>query len=195
MAEPKPVPKSKQRYFKDRKRWRLWLRKNYDKTDELWLVIYKQHTGKPCVSYEEAVEEALCYGWIDSVIRRLDDERYLQKFTPRTNPHNWSPTNRKRMERLIANKKMTKVGLARFDPKPQKRAPAPSPATLQKPPKFFTDALARNKAAREFYESLAPSYQRRMFGWVAAAKRETTRAKRMAEVMSLLRQKKTLGLK
>jgi uncharacterized protein YdeI (YjbR/CyaY-like superfamily) len=182
-----------QRYFKDRKSWRTWLRKNHAKADVLWLVCYKKHTGKTCIEYEAAVEEALCYGWIDSIVKRLDDDRYLRKFTPRTNTHKWSPSNLKRMKRLIASKRMTKVGLAKYDPvtKTQETAPSRSLNT----PKYFSDALAGNATAARFFEQLTPSHRRNMVGWVASAKREQTRLKRLKEVISLLEQKKKLGLK
>jgi uncharacterized protein YdeI (YjbR/CyaY-like superfamily) len=184
---------AKQRYFKDRKSWRAWLAKNHDRVDVLWLVFYKKHTGKPSLEYEAAVEEALCYGWIDSIVKRLDDGRYLRKFTPRTNTRRWSPSNLKRMERLIANERVTKIGLAKFEPDTQT-----SPQASARPldiPKYFTDALAKNAAARRFFEELAPSHRRNMVGWVTSAKREETRVRRLDEVISLLRRKKKLGLK
>jgi uncharacterized protein YdeI (YjbR/CyaY-like superfamily) len=189
-AGKKTVP---QRHFKDRKSWRAWLRANHAKSRELWLVFYKKHTGKQTLDYEAAVEEALCYGWIDSIVRRVDDEHYLRKFTPRTNERNWSPSNVKRMERLVAGKRMTQMGLAKY--KPDAAARPPASRTPLEVPAFFADALARNRAAREFFESLAPSHRRNMVGWVASAKREETRRKRLKEVMSLLRRKKKLGLK
>ncbi|MFP3944469.1 MAG: YdeI/OmpD-associated family protein [Alphaproteobacteria bacterium] len=91
--------------------WRDWLEENYGRCDEIWLVFYKKHTGKAAISYEEAVEEALCFGWIDSVKRRLDDERYAFRFTPRKPSSKWSPSNIRRVEKLIAEGRMTPAGL------------------------------------------------------------------------------------
>ncbi len=98
-------------YAKNRKAWRDWLIKNHEKRDEIWLVKYKKATGISTVTYEESVEEALCFGWIDSQQKPRDSESSLQRFTPRRPKSNWSPSNRLRAKRLIAQGEMTEAGM------------------------------------------------------------------------------------
>lgn len=98
----------------DRAVWRSWLRKNARACSEIWLVFFKKHTRKKCCSYDEAVEEALCFGWVDSVVRRIDDDRYAQRFTPRKPQSAWSQSNVARMNELIAADMVTAAGLAAF---------------------------------------------------------------------------------
>ena len=100
----------KKLYAKDRKTWRDWLSKNHDKESEVWLVRYSKSSGKLCISYDESVEEALCFGWIDSIEKGLDSERFAGRFTPRKPQSNWSPSNRARAKRLIEQGLMTSAG-------------------------------------------------------------------------------------
>lgn len=102
-------------YAKDRHEWRDWLEKNHDKLSEVWLVRYKKATGKPCVLYDESVEEALCFGWIDGVVKRNDEESVIQRFTPRRKNSNWSELNKERARRLIKSGKMTPAGMRALD--------------------------------------------------------------------------------
>lgn len=99
-------------YVKERARWRAWLAKHHASAPEIWLITYKKHTGKPSLAYDDAVEEALCFGWIDSIVKRLDDERTVQRFSPRRPKSNLSETNRERVRRLIETGQMTEAGLA-----------------------------------------------------------------------------------
>ncbi|VVB68498.1 Bacteriocin-protection, YdeI or OmpD-Associated [Candidatus Norongarragalina meridionalis] len=101
-------------YVADRKAWRAWLSKNHGKKREVWLVYPRKHAGKPRISYADAVEEALCFGWIDSTVKRIDGDSYAQRFTPRKNTGNWSQPNVERMRRLIKLGEMTPAGLAAF---------------------------------------------------------------------------------
>lgn len=98
-------------YARDRKEWREWLSKNHDKEKEIWLIYYKKASGKKSISYNDAVEEALCFGWIDSIEKSLDSERFAGRFTPRKPNSNWSKSNRERVKRLIREGKMTEAGL------------------------------------------------------------------------------------
>ena len=82
-------------YFRNRDKWRAWLEKHHAIEKEVWLVYYKKHTGKPCITYNEAVEEALCFGWIDSIVKAIDEKKYCQKFTPRKDNSKWSESNKK----------------------------------------------------------------------------------------------------
>ena len=88
-------------YAKTRKEWRTWLEKNHDSKKEIWLIYYKKHTGKPNVPYDESVEEALCFGWIDGILKRIDDERYARRFTPRRKGSIWAPSNVERVANMI----------------------------------------------------------------------------------------------
>ena len=95
--------KSRRRRFRSRGEWRAWLEKNHGTVDELWLVYFKKHTRKRTVTYDEAVEEALCFGWIDGKVQRLDEQRYMQRFTPRKPKSIWSETNRQRVKKMIVS--------------------------------------------------------------------------------------------
>jgi uncharacterized protein YdeI (YjbR/CyaY-like superfamily) len=182
--------------------WRAWLLANHDQVRAVWLVFWKKHTGKQRLSYEQAVEEALCVGWIDSTIRRLDEERYAQQFTPRTDSTKWSPSNRVRLRRLLAAGRMTPAGLARIDasmlaavqdpaPVVRPRGPRP-PAHL--PPELEA-VLRESPEAWAAFQRLAPSHRRNYVGWITAAKREETRRRRLAEAVDRLSRGEPLGMK
>src|SRR5437764_14552104 len=98
-------------YAKNRKAWRSWLKKHHKTEPGVWLIYYKKNSGKSRVSYDDAVEEALCFGWIDSIIKPIDEEKYMQKFTPRKTKSVWSALNKRRVEQLIANNLMADAGL------------------------------------------------------------------------------------
>lgn len=108
-------------YAADARKWRSWLKANHSSAPEVWLVFYKKRSGKPdytprpCVTFEEATEEALCYGWVDSAMRRLDDERYVLRYTPRRKGSKWSKTNRRLAEELIGRGRMTAAGMAAIE--------------------------------------------------------------------------------
>jgi uncharacterized protein YdeI (YjbR/CyaY-like superfamily) len=109
-------------HFPDRAGWRAWLAEHHDSAREVWLIFYKRHTGTPTVSYDAAVEEALCYGWIDSLVKRVDDRRYIQKFTPRRDTGKWSASNLERFGRMVEAGLMTGAGRAKMAPTLQPRA-------------------------------------------------------------------------
>jgi uncharacterized protein YdeI (YjbR/CyaY-like superfamily) len=180
-------------FFEDRESWRKWLDEHHDEAREVWLVFCKKHTGKLCISYDAAVEEALCLGWIDSILKRLDEDRYARKFTPRTNTSKWSALNLKRVKKLVASGRMTEAGLTKVavGVKPE----APVSTRPVDPPPFFAQALAENQAARDFFNQLAPSYRRNYVAWLISAKGEETRKKRLAEAIARLSEGKRLGLK
>jgi uncharacterized protein YdeI (YjbR/CyaY-like superfamily) len=182
-----------QKHFKDRATWRRWLTKNHDESRELWMMFYKKHVDKAGIDYDAAVEEALCFGWIDSLIKRLDDDRYLRKFTPRTNTAKWSASNLKRIERMIAEGKMTDAGSAKI-PDSVQALPAIATRSLDVPAPL-AQALADHPAAQRFFDGLAPSYRRNFIHWIGEAKREQTRQRRVAEAVEMLSQGRKLGMK
>ena len=102
-------------YLPTREAWRDWLDKHHDSEPLIWLIHYKKHTGKPSIPYNDAVEEALCFGWIDSLVRRIDEEKYMQKYTPRKPRSTWSKHNVRRVEKMIAEGKMTERGLGLYN--------------------------------------------------------------------------------
>ena len=180
-----------------RSQWRRWLSRNHDRSNGVWLVFHRKATGVATLAYEDVVEEALCYGWIDSIIRKLDERRYARKLTPRNNDSNWSATNIKRVDKLIQRGLMTKAGLNKIA--------AARKAGLYKPdkppilsftmPSEFERALSGNKKATAFFTQLAPSYRKQYIGWISNARRPETRMKRVAESIRLLEQGEKLGLK
>lgn len=188
---------SKTLYVPNRDEWRQWLEQNHDTEKEVWLIYYKKHTGKHGIPYDDAVEEALCYGWIDSIIKRIDDETFCRKFTPRKDTSQWSEANKKRVEKMIREGKMTEIGLAKIEAAKRTgkwEKPVTSRQEFKMPPELI-EALATNKEAGENFDKLAPSHQRQYIGWVASAKKEETRKKRVKEAIELLEQNRKLGMK
>jgi uncharacterized protein YdeI (YjbR/CyaY-like superfamily) len=184
--------------FTNRNEWRDWLKENHHQEQEIWLVYYKKKTGKKSIPYGASVEEALCFGWIDSIIKKIDDSRYARKFTPRTENSNWSALNINRAERMIQAGLMTEHGLrlveaAKAAGKWEK--PVQKPVLSYQIHPDFEKALRSSKIARENFDDLAPSYQKQYIGWIQTAKRETTRQRRIAESIRLLEQGQKLGLK
>jgi uncharacterized protein YdeI (YjbR/CyaY-like superfamily) len=180
----------------DREAWRAWLSEHHATEKEVWLLFAREHTGEPNIPYEEAVQEALCYGWIDSIIQKIDDDQYARKFTPRTNTGKWSDLNKKRVARLIGEGRMTPAGLAKIDyPNPESapsdvKAPRPGQDVLVPPE--MEEALRANAEAWDYWSHLAPSHRRRYLGWIMSAKREETRRKRVEEAIGLLAQRRPL---
>jgi uncharacterized protein YdeI (YjbR/CyaY-like superfamily) len=161
------------------------------------LIYYKKHTGKPIIPYDEAVEEAICFGWIDGIVKRIDDEKYARKFTPRTENSRWSELNKKRAKKMIAAGKMTEAGLQKIEE--AKRNGIWSQTSTQRK-RFelspeFEKILKSNKIAWHNFNNLAPSYKKNYIGWVMSAKREETIKHRFNEVLRCLEQNKKLGLK
>jgi uncharacterized protein YdeI (YjbR/CyaY-like superfamily) len=102
-------------YITDRNDWRNWLKINHESVNEIWLIYYKKHTGKKRIPYNDAVEEALCFGWIDTTVRKVDDEIYMQKYLPGKKYSKWSEINKKRAEKMISEGKMTQAGQEKID--------------------------------------------------------------------------------
>lgn len=151
----------------------------------MWLVFAKAHVPGPRLTYEEALLEALCFGWIDTTVRRLDEDFYMQRFTPRSNPRNWSRPNLERFARLEAAGLMTDAGRAKLpagtQPPPRRRLQA----AVEAPPEVLA-AIAASPAAQRFWETLAPGYRRDYLRWVTEAKRPETRQRRLQEVVARL---------
>ena len=180
-------------YVPTREEWRAWLAENHATATEVWLVGYKKQTGKLSVPYDAAVEEALCFGWIDSIRRKLDEERFAQKYTPRQPRSNWTELNLKRAERLQAEGRMTPAGLAKLESAVRRQEPRWE--TGDPLPPIFEEALRANETARENFLRLAPSYRRDYVRWVIEAKKEETRQRRLQEALQKLERNEKIGLK
>lgn len=187
----------KELYVKTRAQWRNWLSRNHASSKGAWLVFYKKAAGVPTLEYGAAVEEALCFGWVDSIVRKLDEHRYARKMTPRKNASNWSAINIKRVDKLIKQGLMTKAGLEKIAAarKSGLYSPAVAPAVSYAMPPELQQALRKNKKAAAFFTQLAPSYRKQFIGWINVARRPETRIKRVVESIGLLEQEKKLGLK
>jgi uncharacterized protein YdeI (YjbR/CyaY-like superfamily) len=175
--------------------WRDWLAEHHDSESEVWLVFHKQHTGVASIDYKDALDEALCFGWIDSLVKRLDDRRFARKFTPRRADSRWSDVNRKRYAALKASGRLKPAGIERA---PTDRGYGPRSPRLELPsmlPPYIEAALKKRSAALRFFEALAPSHRRKYVAWIESAKREETKARRLNEVIRLLAAGKLLGLK
>jgi uncharacterized protein YdeI (YjbR/CyaY-like superfamily) len=164
---------------KDRAEWRRWLAENFARSEEIWLVFHKKTSGKMGVSYGEAVEEALCFGWIDGLKKTLDEGCYAFRFTPRKPNSQWSKSNLDRVERLIAEGKMMTPGLKAYHSS-ERRVVEPLPTVL---PKDLEASFRKQRAAWANYEKFPPGYRRVTAGWVASAKREETRIKRLEKLI------------
>jgi uncharacterized protein YdeI (YjbR/CyaY-like superfamily) len=173
--------------------WRAWLRKHHRSASEIWLVFHKKHAGVTSVDYEESIEEALCFGWVDSLVRRLDDDRYVRKFTPRKADSAWSTINRRRYASLAKRGLLERAGRANAPGKKTSVAPARRPWTDL--PQYIEGALKDNGAAWHNFEQLAPSYRRAYVGWIDSAKREETKQRRLREAVGRLVKGEKLGLK
>ena len=173
--------------FKNRQEWREWLDENYDKEKEIWLMYYKKHTGKETILYNDAVEEALCFGWIDSLVKGIDKECYMQKYTPRKSNSVWSLLNKKRAKKMIAEGKMTSAGLEKIKEaeKNGKWDSAYSSRVRSKVemPEDLKKELHKNETARNNFMSFSGSHQFIYIHWINSAKRSETREKRINEVI------------
>src|SRR5262245_23201471 len=170
-------------YVTSREEWRAWLTKHYQSETEVWLIYYKKHTGQPRIAYHHAVEEALCFGWVDSIVRRIDDERFAQKFTPRRDSTRWSELNKQRLRKLMGEGRMTEAGLAKINLVILgEERPGPDI------PRFVAQALRANPKARETFRSLAPSHRKGYIRWIMDARKDETRDRRLREAVSRLEQ-------
>jgi len=155
-------------YVTNRKNWRKWLSKNHNNEKEVWLIYYRKETGKPRISYDDAVLEALCFGWIDSTVKKIDKERFAQRFSPRKPRSSLSQMNRERISELIKEKKMTKWGLKAiahiFNPKKVETNKVAIPPDIYK-------ALRTNKDAWKHFQKMPLSYKRIRIAYIEARKR------------------------
>lgn len=171
-------------YFKNRNEWRQWLSLNYDSSDGVFLIFYKVSSEQESMRWEEAVQEALCFGWIDSVVKRLDEERRKQLFTPRKAKSGWSKLNKTHLKELTKNKKMHAAGLAKI-----KQAKKDGSWKLLDDvenlvvPTDLQTAFDAHPIAFKNYAAFSKTYRKNYLYWLNQAKREATREKRIKEIV------------
>jgi uncharacterized protein YdeI (YjbR/CyaY-like superfamily) len=174
------------RSFRTQADFRTWLQKNHAKETELTLRLFKVHAKSRGIGYKEALDEALCFGWIDGVRHGLDEDSFTQRFTPRKAKSKWSEVNIKRVGELEAEGRMHEAGLAAFQ---ARGATQEAPYSFENKDLTLDAAAARqlraNKAAWEFFQARPPWYRRTIAFWIKSAKREETRAKRIAQLIDL----------
>ena len=178
-------PVTDPRFFKTPREFRRWLTKNHASQSELWLGMYKKASGKGGITYKEALDEALCFGWIDGVRKSLNEEAFVQRFTPRKSKSYWSAVNTTRAKELIAEKRMAPAGLAAFD---ARDAAGDARYSFEREKAEFEPAHVKrfraNKAAWTFFEAQPPGYRRLMTFYVTSAKKEETRAARLEKLIA-----------
>ena len=190
MAKPTEYPTLP---FESKKKFAEWLAKNHDKSAGVWMKLAKKATGILSVTYAEAVEVALCYGWIDGQAGSFDEQYFLQKFTPRRPKSIWSKINVEKVERLIASGEMKPSGLKAVEAAKQDgrwAAAYSSPKNIVVP-EDFQSALSKNKKAKTFFESLTGSKRYSFLFRIETAKKAETRMKRILQFVEMLEKGET----
>jgi uncharacterized protein YdeI (YjbR/CyaY-like superfamily) len=179
-----PAHELKQFYARNRKAWRSWLQKNHDKELGVWLIYYKKDSGKSRVSYDDAVEEALCFGWIDSIMHPINEQKYKQKFTPRKTKSVWSALNKKRVEKLLERKLMAPAGLKIIETGKQNGSWTKIDHIENfEIPKDLKKVFSKNKSLHKYFLGLGKFRQKQWLYRLGSAKLPETRAKRIAEMI------------
>ncbi|MCJ7422908.1 YdeI/OmpD-associated family protein [Candidatus Bathyarchaeota archaeon] len=184
-------------YVSNRADWRAWLSRNHEGKKQVWLIYFRKQTGKPSIPYDDSVEEALCFGWVDSTIRKIDGDKFARKFTPRKSRSRWSEANKKRVDEMIRAGKMIEAGLARIREAKDSGEWFKSRVARKRlaVPSYLEEALEANEKALDNFNKLAESYRQNFVGWIDSAKKEETRKKRIAEAIGLLERNQKLGMK
>lgn len=176
-------------YFKNAKEWREWLHDNHHSSKVAHLIFYKVDSGKESMRWEDAVQVAICYGWIDSTVKSLDHERRRQMFTPRKDKSVWSKLNKTYIEKLIADNLMHESGLKKIEIAKQNGSWTSLDAVESlEIPADLQAAFAKNQTAYDNYNKFSPSYRKSYLYWLNQAKREETRTTRITQIISLCEQ-------
>mgnify|MGYP001037214230 CR=1 FL=1 len=169
-----------------REAWRQWLETNHTQDDGVWFIRYKKSTGKPYVSFDDAIEEALCFGWIDSLPRKLDKERTMLYFAPRKTGSNWSAVNKQRIQKMVEAGLMTSAGMTKIELAKQDGSwDALNEVDALIIPEDLDATFANYPNSKENFEDFPPSVRRGILEWILNAKREATRQKRVEETARL----------
>ncbi|HUG33843.1 MAG TPA: YdeI/OmpD-associated family protein [Anaerolineales bacterium] len=179
------TPPSNSTHPKSRAEWRKWLEKNHTRTEGVWFISYKKATGKPRMDYEESVEEALCFGWVDSKGNKLDEERSMLWFAPRKKGSGWAKPNKERIEKLLKAGLMAPAGLAKVEAAKKDGSwnALDAVETLEIPPDL-AKAFSKNKTAKKFFEAFPRSAKRAILEWISNAKKPETRAARILDTVT-----------
>jgi uncharacterized protein YdeI (YjbR/CyaY-like superfamily) len=188
MADKTTSPELPVLEFKDQQVFEAWVEKHHKEIPGVWVRFYKKASGIPSITYDEALDVALCYGWIDSQMKSYDDKSYIQKFTPRKSKSPWSEINRSHVARLIKEGRMQEAGLAAIELAKQNGQwdSAYASPTNTVPPPDFQKALDANKKAKEFFETLSKTQKFYFIYWITNAKRPETKEKRIKESIAML---------
>ena len=183
------------RFFATPEAWRSWLERNHADRAEVWVGFHKRGTGNKSITWPEAVDEALCYGWIDGIRKSIDDAAYRVRFTPRKSASTWSAVNVARVTDLTNAGRMTEAGLAAFGERREDKTgiyghERRTPATLEP---AWQARFEKNKKAWGFFQSQAPWYQRISYHWVMSAKKEETRLRRFEQLLDASANERRLG--
>jgi uncharacterized protein YdeI (YjbR/CyaY-like superfamily) len=167
-------------------KWRQWLQKNHVKKKSIWLIYFKKKSKQPIISWSEAVEEALCFGWIDSLRRPLDEERFLQFFSQRKAISTWSKVNKEKVKKLIGDGRMTEAGLKSIAIAKQNGSwTLLDSVEALVIPKDLEKEFKAKPGTKKFFLGLSKSVKKRLLQWLVLAKREETRQKRIIELVEL----------
>ena len=171
--------------FSSRLEWRRWLEQNHDREKDVWIIHYKKDSGKSSVSYNDALEEALCFGWIDIIMRSVDDEKFILKYSPRKPKSVWSKLNKEKAEKLMKLGKMTDAGLIKIEEAKKNGFwdAAYTNKDRDEIPEDLNEALLQNRDAWNNFYNFANSYWNMYIGWINSAKAEETRKRRIEEVV------------
>ncbi len=168
------------KFFKSQEALRKWFEKNHSKKDELWIGYFKKSSDKQSVTYAQAVDEALCFGWIDGIRKGIDDEKFCQRFTPRRLKSIWSAVNIKKLSELTKQGLMHEAGLNTFNNRDEKQAGLYSfEQTEIIMPAVYLKKLKANKKAWAYFSNIPPGYQKTVTWWVISAKQEETKLRRL----------------
>jgi uncharacterized protein YdeI (YjbR/CyaY-like superfamily) len=177
------MPNDPVRIFLTAASFRAWLRANHKTADVMWVGIYNRRAAKKSITYKEALDEALCYGWIDGLRRNVDASTFTIRFTPRKTKSKWSKVNIRRMRELIAEDRAMPEGLAAFEKRTTEKAQYSYETRPQDLPEAYRSTFQKNKKAWEFFSAQAPWYRRTSTWWVVSAKREITRQRRLTTLI------------
>jgi uncharacterized protein YdeI (YjbR/CyaY-like superfamily) len=178
-------------YVASRAEWRALLAKHHQSESEVWLIYYKKQSGRPRISYDDAVEEALCFGWVDSIVKTIDVDKFAQKFTPRRDWSKWSELNKRRLRKLIREGRMTEAGRAKLHPAMlgDKPTTKKNQGDADIPP-FVKQGLTADAKAWANFQNLAPSRRGDYVRWIMEPKKDETRQRRLRDAVARLRRSK-----
>lgn len=171
-------------YLKSRQHWRKWLQKNHDKKDSIWLICYKKESNTPSIAWSDAVDEALCFGWIDSQRNSIDEEKFMQRFSRRKANSTWSKVNKQKIQRLVKEGLMTEAGIKVIEAAKRNGSWSTLDEVEERTiPKDLENAFKKRRGSKSYFLSLSRSKRRVLLLGLVMAKRPETRAKRISEIV------------